>query len=510
MALAAAPFLLVTVPPLADAPGHLGRLAIQAAAPDSPLRRYFAFHWGLRLNLGTDLLVELPRRPLGLVQAFRLVTAAIPLLTVAAIWRLARVVNPGRAAAAAWALPFAYAYPFNYGFLNYALGMALALLGFAEWVALALRPRLRIALFWPVVPALLICHAIGGGLLPVMIVAHTIGKEPRALLDRERWPALAGELSPLLGGVALVLAWRATAPAGDAPIAFDLIAKLNAVPLALRDQARLLDIASIAAIVAVALVGWLLGARYSPANRAVVLALAALFLAFPNEATGASFTDTRLIAPLAIAALSLQDWSGVGRAARRAAMLAGCALFAVRMGVTARGFLAYERSYAAERGALPHIVPGSRVLALVGHSCRASRNWRADRLDHLADLASVERAAWVNAHWDVASIHLLEIRYRPSPFFYDDPSHYVWPAECVVGQPAPATAAARHDMRRTIADAAPLLPLDRVDYLWLIRATLPPGPWSARLTPLWSNGASTLYATHGARGATRAAQDGGA
>ena len=488
--LAVLPFLFVTVPPLADAPGHLGRLAVQAAAPDSPLRRYFAFHWGLRLNLGSDILVELLRRPLGLVPAFRLVAALIPLLTVAAIWALARCGNPGRAAAAAWALPFAYAYPFNYGFLNYALGMALSLLAFALWIALDGRGRLRTLLFWAIVPALLIVHAIGGGLLPVMILARTIGR------GTPRHRDMAMELSPLLGGAVLILLWRAGAPAGAGSIAFDLAAKLNALPLALRDQSRPLDIASIAAILAVPVIGRLLGARYNPANRAVVIALAILFVAMPNEATGASFTDTRLIVPLLIAALALQDWAGVDRRAATAVMLAGFALFALRMEATIRGFVAYERSYTAEHAALPHIAIGSRVLALVGHPCRASRGWRTDRLDHLADLATVERAAWVNAHWDVAGVHLLDIRYRPSPFFYDDPSQYVWPKDCVEGQPAPTTTAARHDIRRTIEQAVPLLPLDRVDYLWLINARLPPGPWAARLTPLWSNGASSLYATH--------------
>ncbi len=164
---------------------------------------------------------------------------------------------------------------------------------------------------------------------------------------------------------------------------------------------------------------------------------------------------------------------------------AGFALFGLRMAVTTQGFVAYARSYATEGGALPHIAPGTRVLMLVAHPCKAGRQWRVDRLEHFPVMATVERQAWTNGMWDVPAIHLLQIRYRPSPLFYDDPSNYVWPAACIDASNA--------GDRRTIAQAVPLLPLDGVDYLWLVQARLPAGPWEGRLVPLWSEGGSTLY-----------------
>jgi hypothetical protein len=102
-------------------------------------------------------------------------------------------------------------------------------------------------------------------------------------------------------------------------------------------------------------------------------------------------------------------------------------------------------------------------------------------------MATARRAAWVNALWDVSSIHLLQIVYRPSPDFYHDPSHYAWPSVCI--DPSNAWE------RETIAQAAPKLPLDKIDYLWLIQARLPTGPWTARLVPVWSADGSTLYRT---------------
>ena len=489
-ALAFLPFLFEAIPPLADAPGHLAQFAIQAAPLGSPLRDYFGFHWALDLNLGTDLLVEALRPLLGLERAFWLVTASIPPLTVLGILCLARTADRGGAAAASWALPFAYAYPFNFGFLNYALAMALSFLAFALWIRLRDRPLLREILFWPIVPALLVAHAIGGGLLPIMIVA--------AALTRMRRDGLAGfvrEVRPLVAALPVIIVWKLGSTAGGPETVFSASGKINAILLALRDQDRLLDIASVGLVIVVPLIGRLLGARYSNASGAVVIALALLFLVMPNEFGGSSYTDTRIVPAVAIAALALQDWSGVPRRWATAIAVGGLALFALRMAVTANGFAAYARSYASERAALAYVAPGSRVLALVTRQCRASRAWRMDRLDHLPALAIVDRQSWTNALWDVAGIHLLQVRFRPSPDFYDDPSHYVWPADCVVSEPAPRTAEERRNQRRTIEQTVPMLPLDRVDYLWLINTRLPAGFDTSRLAPLWSNGPSILYRT---------------
>lgn len=489
--LAVLPFLFVTIPPLADAPGHLGQMAIQAASPASPLRAYYDFHWGLRLNLGTDLLVEGLRRLVGLQRAFWLVCAAIPLLIVGAVAALARR-GGGSAAAARFALPFAYAYPFSFGFLNYTLGMALALNAFALWLALVDRPARREIAFWLILPALILCHATGGGLLAVMILADTAARirRPRAAAIL----AFLRTLRPLLAIAPIVLLAH-TGGQGGFAASWSLASKANALVLALRDQSRPLDIASIALAIAVPLIGLRLGACYGRTQGAVVAALLLLFLAMPAELNGSSYNDMRLVPPLMIAALALQDWSHVPRAWVRIVGIAGLALFASRIAVTSVGFAAYARSYAAEARALPHIAPGSRVLALVTHQCKAGRAWRTDRLDHFPVMATVEREAWQNALWDVPSIHLLQIRWRPSPQFYDDPSHYVWPAACVADAP---------DERRTIAQSAALLPLDKVDYLWLIQASLPPGPWQRQLVPVWSAGGSALYRTRIIRAASPA------
>lgn len=501
--LAASPFLLVALPPLVDAPGHLGQLAIQTAPATNPLHRFFDFHWALRLNLGGDLLVELLYPVLGLARAFWLVTACVPPLTACAVWLLARHANRGRAAAASWALPFAYSYPFLYGFLNYTLGMSLALIAYAGWIALARRPVLREALAWVLIPLLMLCHAIGGGLLPLLIVAAAAGRRalvrparPFLARDRAAWIGFAREVRPVVAAIVTLLLWlHAGAGGAGTPPVFDFAAKAKGVVLALRDQNRWLDVASLVAVLLVLFLGRRAGARYGRANGLALLALALLFLVMPGELGGASFNDMRLVPPLAIVALTLQDWSAVDVRWRRIVAWSGLALFAVRLMVTATSFAAYDRTYAAERQALPHIDRGARVLALVQRKCGAADNWRMHRLDHLPALVTVERDGWVNAHWDVPSIHLLTVTYRPAPDFYDDPSQYVWPQECIPGRLPRHSLHPLRDTRRTIATTLPLLPLGRVDYLWLIGVPLPAGPWQRDLRLVWGNGRSALYRT---------------
>ncbi|RYY46948.1 MAG: hypothetical protein EOP59_02040, partial [Sphingomonadales bacterium] len=85
MAAVVLPLLFTPIPPLIDLPGHLGRFAIQASGPESALRSYFDFRWGLSLNLGVDLAVEGLRHAFGLVGALWIMVAATTALTALAL-----------------------------------------------------------------------------------------------------------------------------------------------------------------------------------------------------------------------------------------------------------------------------------------------------------------------------------------------------------------------------------------------------------------------------------------
>jgi hypothetical protein len=479
-ALMTVPFFFATIPPLTDLPGHMGGSAVAAYSDDPVFAKLMAFHWRLVPNLGTDLVVAALQGLLGLTRAYRFAAAIIPPLLAAGILLVARALNPRGAAAAPWALVFVYSYLLNYGFLNYMLGAALSLLCFAAWMLLDERPRLREGATWIAVPLLFLCHVVAGCLFVLFV-----GSREFALL-RGRWRAgeFLRRVRPLLSSVVIIVLWRLDAQSFAGSNRFSFSAKYNAVLMLLRDQNLLLDVGSLILALAVFAVGWRRHARPHPAVMPALLVLIVLFLATPFSLSGSSYADARLLPLVPMLAFATQDWSGVDpRLARRVAAC-GFAVLAVRLAVTTAGFAAYDARYSAELAALAHIPEHSRVIVLNKRDCDFRLFWRADRLDHLGDLAIAYRRAWTNSQWDVDGAHLLQILYRPSPRFYDDPSQYVWPSRC----------GGVEKKRPTLRDALAAIPFDGIDVLWLIDASLPTGYRNARLSPQWQGEDSVLYA----------------
>ncbi|RZM20609.1 MAG: hypothetical protein EOP67_53770, partial [Sphingomonas sp.] len=147
------PLLWPEIPPLVDLPGHMGRYRVQLAIADNPwLNQWYNFRWQMIGNLGIDLLI-VPLAPIfGLQLAVKLIVMAIPALTVTGLLWIAREVHGRIPATALFALPLAYSYPFQFGFVNFALGMALALNLFALWLRMGRldRRQLRTIIFVPI------------------------------------------------------------------------------------------------------------------------------------------------------------------------------------------------------------------------------------------------------------------------------------------------------------------------------------------------------------------------
>ncbi len=491
-ALLGVPFLFAAVPPLTDVPGHMGAAAVAAYSGDPLLARLLAFRWHLVPNLGTDLVVAALQPVLGVTRAYWLAAAAIPPLLGAGLVVVGRALAPRGAAALPWALVFVYCYPLNYGFLNYMLGVAGALLGLAAWVRLDGRPGLREAAAWLWVPLLFLCHVVAGCLFVLFVGSRELSRLPGplprvpGLLLREprRLAALLGRTRPLLSCVPILVAWRLDASSFAGRNHFSVNAKFNAVLMLLRDQDMVLDIASLVLATAVFVVGWRRHVRPHPAVVPALLALVVLFLVMPSSLSGSSYADERLVPLLPMLAFATQDWSRAPRRLSRAVAVCGVALLAGRLALTTAGFAAYDARYREEMAALPFIPEHSRVLVLNERTCSLHLNWRGDRLDHLGELATVYRRSWTNSEWDVDGAHLLQILYRPSPLFYDDPSQYVWPLVC----------GGLAKKRPTIEDALAAVPFDGIDDLWLIDAALPEGYRNPRLAAVWHDGDSTLYA----------------
>ena len=474
------PFLFVRIPPFTDVPGHMGSAAAAAYAGDPVFTQRMSFHWHLIPNMGTDVIVAGLRRVLGITLSYWIVAASIPFLLAAGIIMVARSINPRGAAATPWALIFIYSYPLNSGFLNYMLGVALSLIWFASWILLDGRQRLREGGSWIVIPLVFLCHVVAGCLLVLFIASREFDlarrhRQARQFLFRVR---------PLLSSVAIILLWRLTSRSFAGENRFSVQAKLNGLVMLLRDQNLLLDVGSLVLALIVFVVGWRKGARPHSAVVPALLGLVVLFLVIPTVLGSSDYADERLLPVIPMLAFATQDWSRVRPRLAQLVAFSGLALLVVRVAVTSVGFAAYNHSFSTELHALQHVPEHSRLLVLNTRDCNALLHWRGNRLDHLGELAIVYRRGWTNSEWDVDGGHLLQIHYRPSERFYDDPSEYVWPSTC-------GGSAHRHP---TMQEALAAIPFGGIDYLWLIDATLPRGYRNPSLAMRWQEGGSALYA----------------
>lgn len=490
--LAALPLLFTAIPPLTDVPGHIGQFSVQTAAAGDAVLRYFSFNWALTLNLASDLIVQAVHPWLGVVPTVRLLCAATPALTVIGIAAIARTTNRAGAYALPWALLFVFNLPFLWGFLNFALSEALALIVFAAWVALEHAPRRRAVLAIVAVPVLTIGHGVAGVALIAMMVGHATWAgslhRPRAW-NRAAIRAAAMTLwPPVLAAIATLVLWKAVGSSDRGATLWLFPRKLGAIPATLRDQNKPFDIGSVAACLLVWLLGWRWGARLNGGAAGAVILVIALFLATPSMISGSDEIDTRLAPLIPMLALAMQDWSRVDPRRRRWILLAGLALLTVRFAVTTVSFARYDQRYRRELTALDHVRYGARVFNLAEVSCD---RWRSERLEHLGNLATTFRGAWVNAHWSVPGLHLLQVTYRPAPAYYDDPSQMVFPAHCVDRDFKPY---ANYRPAQTALMALRTLPLNKADYLWLTGVQLPPGHHDRRLRRIWRDDISELYA----------------
>ncbi len=488
--LAATPFFLTTIPPLTDIPGHIGRFSVQTAPAGDGLLRYYGFHWTMTLNLASDALVELLHPLIGVIPLIWLLCALTPLLTVLGIAAITRQRNPHGADSLPWALLFVFNFSFLYGFLNFTLTLALALIAVAAWISLRARPRRRALLFLIATPVLLVGHGVAGFAMLVLIVGHDLGeavRDRRTRRFRHTIVALCKLWPPLVAGAATLLVWRATGARSGGATRWLLERKLDALVTMLRDQNIVFDVGSVVCSAVVLLLGYRAGARLRGGAAGMVIGLIALFVITPSMISGSNRIDTRLAPVIALLALALLDWSAVDLRRRRLVLLTGFALLAARFIVTTVSFAEYDRRYAMELRALDHVPVGARVLNLALVDCR-SGGWRARRLEHLGNLATTLRHSWVNAHWSIDGLQLLEVKYRASRDYASDPSQLIWPAHCIDASQPFATRE-----RHMLLESMPRLPLARVDYVWLIGERLPPSYRDARLERIWNDDMSELY-----------------
>ena len=485
LALAALPVLITDIPPLTDLPGHMGRYRVQLDIDNSAaLQSFYTFNWSLIGNLGVDLLMEPLARLIGLEPAVKLIVTLIPPLTVAGFLLVAREVHGRIPPGAFFALPFAYGFPFMFGFVNFALSMALAMLAFGLWLRLArLRQlRLRAVIFVPISAIIWVTHAYGWGTLGVMAFsAELVRQHDRGRGFVESAMRAAMHCLVLAPPLLPMLAWRSGHVGGSTGDWFNMRAKVAWLVMALRDRWFWLDVLSLSAIVTL-IAGAMRSKRlgFSRNLAASALFLALVFLLLPRIVFGSAYADMRLVPYMfAVAVLAIRVRDPEDRQFHGRLALAALAFLLIRFGGHAASFWIYDREYDRQLAALDHVPRGARMVSFVGVSCNAP--WAMTRLEHLPAMAIVRREAFSNDQWAMAGAQLLGVRYPGARGFVSDPSQLVAPHPC------------KYEIWRSIGAVFAELPRDRFDYVWMINPPAYRPELTRGLVPVWRSGSSALF-----------------
>lgn len=500
--IAVVPLLWPDIPPLVDLPGHMGRYRVQFVYDQAPhLHEWFDFRWSLMGNLGVDLLI-IPLEPIfGLELAVKLIVITIPAMTVAGLLWIAREVHGRIPATALFALPLAYAFPFHFGFVNFALSMGMALLAFALWLRLARlgRLRLRALLFLPISVVIWVTHTFGWGVLGVLAFSAELIRHhdlARAGGARRRdfmrswvlpWVHAGIQCLVLAPPAVLMIAWRSGGHVSG--MTFDMFnwrAKVLWVTQVFRDRWQLFDLSCIGVL-------FLLlfkavrdpNLQYSRNLALSGLFLLAVYILLPRVVFGSAYADMRLVPfMLAIAIIAIRPKPGLSFRGAATVAAIGMAFFVVRMGATTYSFARYDRSYDRELKALDHLPVGARLISFVGETCY--NEWTMTRLQHVPALALERKLAYTNDQWSMAGGQLLTVKYlknrdRMARRFVHDPSQIVTDIQCP------------REWWRPVATSLSNFPRDAFDYVWMIRPPAYEQRFEAGLIPVWRDGSSALF-----------------
>lgn len=481
--LMAVPLLWPHFPPLNDVPAHMGRYRVQAGTAGAPtLSDIFSIQWMPVGNLGVDILVHLLQPLFGVELATKLVVISIPVLTAAGMLFIAAEAHGRIPPTAAFALPLAYGYPFQFGFVNYTLSVALALLAFGYVLRLGKRKAgiAKPAFMLAAGIVIYFAHIMGWVVFGLLCSGEALAR--RTKTSKAIVPVLKGVVADcivLLVPLIFILAWRSGDNGGATSVPFNLHEKWGWIESALRDRWVRWDGNSALLLVGLFILLCLKWFRLNRVLGVVLLLLAILFAAIPGAFFGLIYADMRL-APLLIAMgfLALYPRQGLSRTTMHAIAAAALIFCVARIAGTTASFALYAKEQNHVLEALDVLPRGARVVALVHLPC--TRGWSPPRIA-VASMAIVRNDAFVNDQFDMPGAQLLQVGPSiPAKFAYGD-SEWVRLPSC--NRPDPL-----------LGDQIAAIPRDRFDHLWLLGvepADRPQMPW---LRVLWQNDESALYA----------------
>jgi hypothetical protein len=394
-AFASLPVLLNDNLPLYDYPNHLARMYLLDALPTSPpLQHYYAIDWQPLPNLAMDLIVPLLGKVLPLAVAGKLFILLTLLLLAAGPALVHRVLFGTWSSVPLLAFLLLYGRILLWGFLNFLFGLGLALVLFAAWLALRLRPpMLRLLMAIPFFTVLYFAHLEALGVFGVLVIAYEAG-----IMWQRRDPArkclvsLAVATLPLLVPVAIFV--LGAPKLVDGAIGFSPLGRKFELIFTVFDaENRVLDFACLVGVVAVMAVAlrrrWL---SLAPAMKLPLVALGVSYLAMPTHILSAFAADHRLPLATALTLVASLRWTGTPEKIKARLMTGAAALFALRLGAILVSWHQSDRIYASLLPALDAIPEGGRLAVA---SPPTGVHAMVTPLDHFPTLAIIRRNAFV-------------------------------------------------------------------------------------------------------------------
>ncbi len=473
----ALPVLFLKTPPLIDVLGHIGRYTLQTKLVSDPwLQKWYGFDWQVIGNLGADLLVEATHAQLGVIGSARLAVILVPVMAATGIVLISRQIHGRVTPFAVASLALVYALPFSWGFLNFSLAMALALLAFALWLRLGAGP-LRSAIFVPLSLALWLCHTFGWAFLGTLCVGESLARQDRAASSiPNRLLGTARDCLPLLVPLVPMLLWRSTATGAGIDGWFDWSQKVQWLLSIQRLDWQAADILSAAFLLALPVIAL---ARCVQFDRRIATAAAislAAFLLLPRQIFGSVYADMRL-APYAVlvALLALRDEGSLRL--RRTLMVAAFVFLGVRLALTAHVYQDRERALDRQMAAVDAIPRHARVAMLVEIPCQ--RDWALPWFSHLGSLALTRKPLFVNDQWANASMNPLRVHFPAARAYATDDKQLFFPEHC--------------GMAPTLPQAIRALPLGAFTHVWLVGQRASSTPSHQRLVTVWQGEDSAVF-----------------
>jgi hypothetical protein len=407
--------------PLIDYPNHLASLQIRKTLSSSIyIKHFYEVRWEFTPNLGLDLLATpfISFMPVELVG--RIVIGFTFVMIYVGTILLNRQINPNNWGPSIFSGIFLYNGAFNWGFINYIIGIGFAILAFWIWVRYREKAvGISILLFTLLGGMVCLMHFYAFAIYGVCVAGYECSVFWEKL-RMERRLRMSLFIIPFGAAVSLMVPLLAlfSSVSGDhgpmvwgrswGPTTFwDSIVKWKGEALAspiyfhyFSEKPLLLAM--------IAILVWALATRRLVVNSRMVIPLVAfgvIFMVMPSELWGASFADYRLPSGVAFFAWASLGWGETSRARIGVVCLLLSFCLIVRVGSAFSTWQSAQPFLEEYDTALQLVPPGSRLLVITDDS-----GWSNPPLVHLPVLAAAKQGVFdPNTFTDHGEPHGLQL-----------------------------------------------------------------------------------------------------